>query len=838
MALRQFNLLAFTAIMLVCNCFGTLNAQVSEGLIVCAEDGTPLPGASAYDANLSKSAVADSSGFIALSAFPDSDLITISFLGYESFQGSLASIDFDTLFLKEITFFYDEFEIIGSKPNAYPTFCDVVRIESNSLGQIQSQSSADLLEKSGQVFVQRSQLGGGSPILRGFEASRIMLLVDGVKMNNAIYRSGHLQNSITLNRAAIDRVEVIHGPASLLYGSDALGGAIHFHTKSPKLASKEERITINGAISSALNSVNQGISLSSSTTIAGKRWASISILSANQFGDLRAGRKGIADAPSNWKRSSYQDFVNGTDTLINRSADEHHIQLGSAYNQFDILQKFYFKPNNQMDIWLNMQYSTSSNIPRYDQLNEFNQGSPNFARWDYGPQVRGLASLKMQYKTAHKLFDQSRINLAVQQIEESRIVRRFNAGDETTNTENLLVYSLNAVFQKNWKQKTRKQLFYGVDGQFNDLDSGGSIQNIFGQTPAPFLSRYPSGTAQNMQAGLFTTFQISNLTETSSLHLGIRGNLHQSNLSFENNAGIIWPSSYTDGSLQIKNQSLVGSIAYQKQLSKAFQTTLSVSNAYRAPNIDDLAKIRVKGDFVNIPNPNIKPERTTAIEWGVNYTGTNTEIKHQVFYNIVNDLLVRRISDQIVVDGFTSLINENTTQGFIAGSSAYLHQNLGKQLSLDVNYSYTLGRTFFQQSNPEMDTVVAMGHIPPFFGSAALTWANQALEMKLSWRFNGRKSLRDYEVVDIITEANGEQVIIRAGSSDNLEFGNVFESASRLVFQDLPAWQVFDLHWLYKQENRTFFLSIENLLDQHYRTFSSGISAPGRNFNLGIIINY
>jgi hemoglobin/transferrin/lactoferrin receptor protein len=320
--------------------------------------------------------------------------------------------------------------------------------------------------------------------------------------------------------------------------------------------------------------------------------------------------------------------------------------------------------------------------------------------------------------------------------------------------------------------------------------------------------------------------------------LGIRGNLHQSNLSFENNAGITWPSSYTDGSLQIINQSLVGSIAYQKQLSKTIQTTLSVSNAYRAPNIDDLAKIRVKGEFANIPNPNIKPERTTAIEWGVDYAGPNTEIKHQVFYNIVNDLLVRRTSEQVVVDGFTSLINENTTQGFIAGSTSYLHQNLGNKVSLDVNYTYTVGRTFFQQSNPDMDTVVAMGHIPPFFGSAALTWASQALEMKLSWRFNGRKALRDYEVVDIITNPDGEQVIIRAGSSDNIEFGNVFESAAGPEYGDLPAWQVFDLHWLYKQENRTFFMSIENLLDLHYRTFSSGISASGRNFNLGIIINY
>ncbi|MBP6811064.1 MAG: TonB-dependent receptor plug domain-containing protein, partial [Saprospiraceae bacterium] len=85
-----------------------------------------------------------------------------------------------------------------------------------------AQSTADLLLGTGQVFVQKSQQGGGSPVLRGFEASRVLLVVDGVRMNNAIYRAGHLQNAITMDNAVLERVEVSFGPASTVYGSDAL----------------------------------------------------------------------------------------------------------------------------------------------------------------------------------------------------------------------------------------------------------------------------------------------------------------------------------------------------------------------------------------------------------------------------------------------------------------------------------------------------------------------------------------------------------------------------------------------------------------------------------------
>lgn len=113
-------------------------------------------------------------------------------------------------------------------------------INSRSIAKFNAQNTGDLLVNSGHVFVQKSQQGGSSPVIRGFEASRVLLVVDGIRLNNAIYRSGHLQNVITIDQNMLESVEVLQGPASTLYGSDALGGVVSFRSKTPKLSINEK----------------------------------------------------------------------------------------------------------------------------------------------------------------------------------------------------------------------------------------------------------------------------------------------------------------------------------------------------------------------------------------------------------------------------------------------------------------------------------------------------------------------------------------------------------------------------------------------------------------------
>jgi hemoglobin/transferrin/lactoferrin receptor protein len=190
--------------------------------------------------------------------------------------------------------------------NKFPTLSKnivqrVVALTDKVLIQQQA-NTADILTASGQVFVQKSQAGGGSPVVRGFEASRVLLMVDGIRMNSAIFRAGHLQNIITVDNMILDRVEINYGPSSTMYGSDALGGVVNLFTKQPQLyksnlVSKNTPWKINGNLvyryGNGQNEQRQHIDVN----IANDKWAYLTSFTNTSFGDMRQGNKRLAAYP-------------------------------------------------------------------------------------------------------------------------------------------------------------------------------------------------------------------------------------------------------------------------------------------------------------------------------------------------------------------------------------------------------------------------------------------------------------------------------------------------------------------------------------------------------------
>ncbi|HRF20339.1 MAG TPA: TonB-dependent receptor plug domain-containing protein, partial [Chitinophagaceae bacterium] len=143
-------------------------------------------------------------------------------------------------------------------------------VTARTISRFNAQNTGDLLINTGNVFVQKSQQGGSSPVLRGFEASRVLLVVDGVRMNNAVYRAGHLQNAITVDQNMLERVEVLYGPSSTIYGSDALGGVIHFRTKSPQL-STNQKLLVKGSSFIRYSTANEEKTGHADVSVGGKR---------------------------------------------------------------------------------------------------------------------------------------------------------------------------------------------------------------------------------------------------------------------------------------------------------------------------------------------------------------------------------------------------------------------------------------------------------------------------------------------------------------------------------------------------------------------------------------
>ena len=200
----------------------------------------------------------------------------------------------------------------------------------------QQANTGDILTQSGQVFVQKSQSGGGSPVIRGFEASRVLLMVDGVRLNNAIFRGGHLQNIITIDNMILDRVEVIYGPSSTLYGSDALGGVVNMFTKKPILTTTTNWKTNANLIQRYASGQNENRT-HLDVNIANNKWAYLTSFTYGSFGDMRQGANRSSTYPDFGKRSFYVVREAGADVV--KVNEEVNVQKLSGYQQTDLLQK-------------------------------------------------------------------------------------------------------------------------------------------------------------------------------------------------------------------------------------------------------------------------------------------------------------------------------------------------------------------------------------------------------------------------------------------------------------------------------------------------------------------
>ena len=198
------------------------------------------------------------------------------------------------------------------------------------------------MEKKGNVFIQRSQLGGGSPVIRGFEASRVLIVVDGVRMNNAIYRSGHLQNVISIDNNMLERVEVVEGPGSLIYGSDALGGVMSFFTRKPKFSTEpEEKLYMRVGAALQYASASQNRKMNFFINLGGKKFASYTNFTLSEFDNLRTGQNRAAREGDWGLNKTYVEWKNNKDTIIEN--DKPWVLKNTAFRQYDLLQKFSLK---------------------------------------------------------------------------------------------------------------------------------------------------------------------------------------------------------------------------------------------------------------------------------------------------------------------------------------------------------------------------------------------------------------------------------------------------------------------------------------------------------------
>lgn len=667
-------------------------------------------------------------------------------------------------------------------------------------------TSADVLANTGKLSIQKSQQGGGSPVIRGFEASRILLLVDGVRMNNLIYRAGHLQNSITVDKNMLDKVDVLFGPSSTIYGSDALGGAIYLQTKAAQLLSQTGNKKLTGNVLSYYSSVNEGKSAHVDLNYASQQWASLSSVSFNEFGDLKMGKKRNGSNDFFGERPFYVETMNGVDQQV--ANDNKYVQKFSGYKQYDFMQKVVYQPNSNVTHSLNLQYSTTSDIPRYDRLTDLSSnGNLRSAVWKYGPQKRFLSIYKI---TKDQVFKNTKMNLNVsyQNVEESRINRNFGSSKLNSRIEKVSVMALSSDFTTKINQGN---LTYGVDIYRDGLQSTAFQENILTGAETDLDTRYPDGHNSTLRAEGFVSFS-DNFTPEVSYNISARAGYSYLKSEMDTN---FFNLPFTV--IEQRNTTYSGAFGIVNNPTKNIKLAFNLASAYRVPNIDDMAKIfESTPGLLIVPNENIKPEKTVTADVSVTLWDGNRFQFENVFYvtklydPIRTDVFSFNGQTTIVYEGETSVIyaNQNQGKGHIAGYMSVLKAQIFSKLLFEGTFNFTQGSIHNASGKSPLD------HVAPMYGKVGLTYQSKIANVECYMMYNGKKDAEDYA-------PSGE---------DNLQYA---------APNGAPAWQTYNMKGSFSViKNTTIFTGIENIFDIQYRTFSSGINAPGRNIYFGAKYNF
>ena len=499
-------------------------------VIVDKDSEWPIPNVQGVNEDETISIVSDRNGILDLSVFGEMELLTFRHVSYVEMELLKKQVkrDFTTVYLQFKSELLREVYLSAAKGDLERTRIaeEVAIFSSKDIQNAVPQTSADMLAKIPGVRVQKTQFGGGSPVLRGMEANRILLVVDGVRMNNAIYRKGHLQNAITVSPNILDKTEVIFGPSSVIYGSDALGGVIHYYTRRPQVS---ERNNANLELLARYSTVNQEKTLNAGVELQFKNIASYTSISHSDFGDLTMGDFRPHDF-ANW--GLQYEYSDNSDTYysdIPAVNSDPSIQRNVGYEQTDFLQKLFVPLKNGDDLMFNFQYSSSSRINRFDKLTERKDGDLRFAEWYYGPQDRLLFSTQYNIESNKKWMDKGVFTAAYQNVKESRINRKFESFDRSSQFEKVQVLSLNGDFIKNMNEDINRNFGYGFEVAYNDVESTsrGDVLDVSGNDIIGIKdnyvvqTRYPDGGSSYLSSAIYASYR-QDIGKKSTLNTGMR----------------------------------------------------------------------------------------------------------------------------------------------------------------------------------------------------------------------------------------------------------------------------------------------------------------------------
>ena len=596
------------------------------------------------------------------------------------------------------------------------------------------------------VYLQQTTPGQGAPIIRGLKGSSILHLVDGMRLNNAIFRSAPTQYFALVPTGAVERIEVLRGTPASLYGSDAVGGVVQLVTRVPRFESGE--IEYRGEIYGAYDTAELGRLLSGTIDAGNERIATTFSADLLETGDRRTG-SGERIGPSGYESRAARWALAG-------------------------------RPDEKRSWLFDVHYLEQPETPRVDELVAgFGQTEPSSSEFFFKPNRRVFVHGRYGHEDGMFGLDWN-VDLAWQRIDDDRTSRDFESTDRRFESNRSDLYGL---VVSGSRVTDSGSWVAGVEAYRDEVSSRRSEESLDDGQVTVLTPRFPDGS----EIERFALF--GNTERYVSARNILSGGLR---ISRED---VSLPATPVSAAASIVVSDTSGDIGWIFNASENWQIVANAGFGFRAPNVFDLGTLGNRpGNRFNIPNPELDSERVVQLDAGVRYSDDRARFELMVYTLDYSDRITSVLTGDVTPEGrdIVQSVNaaDSTIRGFEGGAEFFVSDTIS--LEAVLNYTWSEQRVPGSPTEPG-------DRIPPLSGRLNVSYDGGGDIRLDAWlRFAGeqdRLSARD--VRDSRIDPNGTSgwgILGARGTWDahgdwqlTLGIDNVFDKRYRVHGSGLDA---------------------------------------------------